>query len=32
VRDKLLDIDIDNLTPLEALLKLHEIRKAVGGK
>jgi DNA mismatch repair protein MutS len=32
VRDRLLDLDIDNLTPLNALLKLHEIRKVVGGK
>ena len=32
VRDKLLDLDIDNLTPIEALMKLHEIRKTVGGK
>tara|TARA_B100000427_G_scaffold142956_1_gene119046 strand:+ start:3549 stop:6152 length:2604 start_codon:yes stop_codon:yes gene_type:complete len=32
VRDKLLDLDIDNLTPLDALMKLHEIRKIVGGK
>ena len=32
VRDRLLDLDIDNLTPIEALNKLHEIRKVVGGK
>ena len=32
VRDRLLDLDIDNLTPLDALMKLHEIRKVVGGK
>ncbi|PCJ80792.1 MAG: DNA mismatch repair protein MutS [Bacteroidetes bacterium] len=32
VRDRLLDLDIDTLTPLDALLKLHEIRKVVGGK
>ena len=32
VRDKLLDLDIDNLTPIDALMKLHEIRKVVGGK
>ena len=31
VRDKILDLDIDNLTPIEALMKLHEIRKTVGG-
>ena len=32
VRDRLLDLDIDNLTPIDALMKLHEIRKIVGGK
>jgi DNA mismatch repair protein MutS len=32
LRDRLLDLDIDNLTPIEALNKLHEIRKVVGGK
>lgn len=32
VRDRLLDLDIDNLTPIDALNKLHEIRKVVGGK
>ena len=26
-----LDLDIDNLTPIDALMKLHEIRKIVGG-
>ena len=31
-QDKLLDLDIDNLTPIDALMKLHEIRKIVGGK
>ncbi len=30
VRDELLGIDINNLTPLEALNKLHEIQKIVG--
>ena len=29
IRDKILDIDIDTLTPLEALLKLNEIKKIV---
>ena len=29
VRDKILDIDIDTLTPIEALLKLNEIKKIV---
>lgn len=32
VRDKVLDIDIDTLTPLEALLKLNEIKKIVAKK
>ena len=31
VRDRLLDLNIDNLTPVDALMKLHEIRKIVGG-
>ncbi len=29
IRDKILNIDIDTLTPLEALLKLNEIKKIV---
>ncbi|MBQ9418273.1 MAG: DNA mismatch repair protein MutS [Bacteroidales bacterium] len=32
IKDKILDIDIDSLTPLEALLKLNEIKKIVSGK
>ena len=32
IRDKLLDIDIDSLTPLEALLKLNDIKKLVAKK
>ena len=32
IRDKLLDIDIDTLTPIEALLKLNEIKKIVKKK
>ena len=32
IRDTILDIDIDTLTPLEALLKLNEIKKIVGKK
>ena len=32
IKDKLLDIDIDTLTPLEALLKLNEIKKIVSQK
>ena len=32
VRDEILGIDVDNLTPLEALNKLNEIKKIVRGK
>ncbi len=32
IRDKILDIDIDTLTPIEALLKLNEIKKIVKKK
>ncbi len=32
VRDEILGIDIDNLTPLQALNKLNEIKRIVGGK
>ena len=32
IRDTILDIDIDTLTPIEALLKLNEIKKIVGKK
>ena len=31
IKEDLLDLDIDRLTPVEALMKLHEIRKRVGG-
>ncbi|MGA0435362.1 MAG: MutS-related protein, partial [Flavobacteriales bacterium] len=31
VRDQLLDLDIDNLTPVEALMKLNEIKRVVAG-
>jgi len=31
IKEDLLELDIDRLTPVEALLKLHEIRKRVGG-
>ncbi len=31
IRDELTKIDIDNLTPVEALMKLNEIKKLVGG-
>jgi len=32
IREEILNIDINNLTPVEALMKLNEIRKIVGGK
>lgn len=32
VRDEILGLDINNLTPIEALNKLNEIKKIVGGK
>ncbi len=32
VRDELLGVDINNLTPLEALTKLHDIRTILTGK
>ena len=32
IKDKILDIDIDTLTPIEALLKLNEIKKIVTKK
>jgi DNA mismatch repair protein MutS len=31
IKEDLLGMDIDQLTPVEALLKLHDIRKRVGG-
>ena len=31
IRDEVKSIDINNLTPLEALNKLSEIKKLVGG-
>ena len=30
VRDEILHLDVNNLTPLEALNKLNEIKKIVG--
>jgi DNA mismatch repair protein MutS len=30
VRDELLNIDINTLTPVEALMKLNDIRKIIG--
>ena len=32
VRDEILGIDIDNLTPLQALTKLNDIRRILTGK
>ena len=32
IRDEVKNMDINNLTPLEALNKLSEIKKLVGGK
>jgi DNA mismatch repair protein MutS len=32
VRDEILGLDVNNLTPLEALNKLNEIKKIVSGK
>ncbi len=32
IRERILDIDIDTLTPVEALVKLNEIKKLVGKK
>ncbi len=32
IREEIVNIDIDNLTPMQALTKLNEIRKLVGGK
>ena len=32
IRDELTKIEIDTLTPVEALFKLNEIKKMVGGK
>jgi DNA mismatch repair protein MutS len=31
IRDEVKNLDINNLTPLEALNKLNEIKKLVGG-
>ncbi|HLW40094.1 MAG TPA: hypothetical protein VKX31_06875, partial [Brumimicrobium sp.] len=32
IREEVMSIDIDTLTPVEALFKLNEIKKMVGGK
>jgi DNA mismatch repair protein MutS len=31
IHDELIQIDINSLTPVEALMKLHEIKKLTGG-
>jgi len=31
IKEELINIDINTLTPVEALMKLNEIKKAVGG-
>ncbi|MDE0872100.1 MAG: DNA mismatch repair protein MutS [Flavobacteriales bacterium] len=31
VREQIMDLDIENLTPIDALMKLHEIKKSVSG-
>lgn len=32
IRDEILGLDINNLTPMAALNKLHDIRKIITGK
>ena len=32
IRDEILNTDINNLTPIEALNRLNDIKKLVGGK
>ena len=32
IRDEIMDIDINKLTPVEALMKLNEIKKYIGKK
>jgi DNA mismatch repair protein MutS len=32
IRDEILNLDVNNLTPLEALNKLNDIKKIVKGK
>jgi DNA mismatch repair protein MutS len=31
IHEALVSIDINGLTPVEALIKLHEIKKVIGG-
>jgi DNA mismatch repair protein MutS len=32
IRDQIIEVDIDRLTPIEALMKLHEIKASLTGK
>ena len=32
VRDEIINLDVNNLTPIEALNKLNEIKKIITGK
>ena len=32
IRDRIMEVDIDHLTPVEALMKLHEIKATLTGK
>ena len=32
IRDQLMEVDIDHLTPVQALMKLHEIKRPSGKK
>jgi DNA mismatch repair protein MutS len=32
IRDELKKVNVDNLTPVEALLKLQEIKRLTGGR
>ena len=32
IRDRIMEVDIDHLTPVEAFMKLHEIKATLTGK
>ena len=32
IRDRIMEVDIDHLTPVEALMKLHEVKATLTGK
>lgn len=32
IRDQIMEVDIDHLTPVQALMKLHEIKSTLTGK